>query len=608
MKRGNVFLQERFSWSVFVGLVVLNLQSVAQAALFIDPSLPLAWEVGRIAEVLLRTVGWACTGAMAVGLLPWRARQIGAVVLVAASVLLAGIDAFTLAHYHTVFDAGLLEIVLATNPAEAWEYVTSQAGGIAAVVLALGAGIAIVAFGRQWLRKRNGGHVFLRLPLWGRCPEGAERVTSYDIHDSTDRISNLVTTLPSPPRIRSAPPPRGEALGKCVLVILLLLFAASLAHAAENPDDRFENALRANSLLRLACNLDQAQEEIGSAEYVAYTLASHDVSGTVGAPDIPYVVFILGESTSRHHMQLYGYGLPTTPRLANRDAAGELVVCQNVTSPHAGTMAVLRTLFSYYDTAAEKDANGMWYDYGDLFDILRAAGVQTAWLSNQEASGFYGSIGRTLGERTDHVAFTSPVAHSIDLTERYDGEILPLLDETLSEREAEPVPSSFYVLHLMGAHEEFSKRYPPAYALFTAEDERGRGVANDEDALAVRASYDNAVLYDDAIVDAIIQRFEDKDALVIFLSDHGEEVYDTRAQFGHGDETSPWQRDVPLVFWMSEAFRAQHAADAARIAAARETHWQSDEMIHTLLDLLHVRAPGFDEKKSLLDRDEQAET
>ena len=35
------------------------------------------------------------------------------------------------------------------------------------------------------------------------------------------------------------------------------------------------------------------------------------------------------------------------------------------------------------------------------------------------------------------------------------------------------------------------------------------------------------MLYDDAIVDEIIRRFEDKDALVIFISDHGEEVYDT---------------------------------------------------------------------------------
>ena len=545
----------RFSWALFLGLVTLNLTAVVQAEMFAgERTIPA--QAGRLAEELVRVAGWAGVFTALAGALPQRARRGAAAVLLGLSLVLCGVDGFTLAHYHSVLDAGLLEIVFATNPAEAWEYVTSQSGGIAVAAGALVSVVGFVVAGGRFLRRRK------------------------DAAGSLGR--------------------RGAA----VLCVLLLAFLASLVHAAMDEDDRVENVARSNSILRLALNIRQAHEEIGSAEFVAWTLANHEVGETEGTDDIPYVVFILGESTSRHHMQLYGYGLPTTPKLAARAEAGELVAYENVTSPHAGTMAVLRTLFSFYDN----DANGMWYDYGDLFDILRQAGVYTAWLSNQEASGFYGSIGRTLGERTDHVAFTSPVAHSIDLAERYDSEVLPLLDEELRERVAEPVPAAFYVIHLMGAHEEFSKRYPPEFARFMPEDEAGRGALEDASARAVRAAYDNAVLYDDAIVDEIIRRFEDKDALVIFISDHGEEVYDTRAQFGHGDETSPWQRAVPMVFWMSKAFRANHPTDVQRIEAARRNHWQSDEMIHTLLDLMHVRVADFDETKSLLaPRQEQAE-
>lgn len=552
MKKG---VRWRFSWGLFLGLVALNLTAVVQAEMFAgERTIPA--QAGRLAEELVRVAGWAGVFTALAGALPQRARRGAAAVLLGLSLVLCGVDGFTLAHYHSVLDAGLLEIVFATNPAEAWEYVTSQSGGIAVAAGALVSVVGFVVAGGRFLRRRK------------------------DAAGSLGR--------------------RGAA----VLCVLLLAFLASLVHAAMDEDDRVENAARSNSILRLALNIRQAHEEIGSAEFVAWTLANHEVGETEGTDDIPYVVFILGESTSRHHMQLYGYGLPTTPKLAARAEAGELVAYENVTSPHAGTMAVLRTLFSFYDN----DANGMWYDYGDLFDILRQAGVYTAWLSNQEASGFYGSIGRTLGERTDHVAFTSPVAHSIDLAERYDSEVLPLLDEELRERVAEPVPAAFYVIHLMGAHEEFSKRYPPEFARFMPEDEAGRGALEDASARAVRAAYDNAVLYDDAIVDEIIRRFEDKDALVIFISDHGEEVYDTRAQFGHGDETSPWQRDVPMVFWMSNVFRTNHPADVQRIEAARGNHWQSDEMIHTLLDLMHVRVADFDETKSLLaPRQEQAE-
>jgi len=552
VKRG---VRWRFSWALFLGLVALNLTAVVQAEMFAgERTIPA--QAGRLAEELVRVAGWAGVFTALAGALPQRARRGAVAVLLGLSLVLCGVDGFTLAHYHSVLDAGLLEIVFATNPAEAWEYVTSQSGGIAVAAGALVSVVGFVVAGGRFLRRRK---------------------------DAAGGLGH-----------------RGAA----VLCVLLLAFFASLVHASMDEDDRVENVMRSNSILRLALNIRQAHEEIGSAEFVAWTLANHEVGETEGTDDIPYVVFILGESTSRHHMQLYGYGLPTTPKLAARAEAGELVAYEIVTSPHAGTMAVLRTLFSFYDN----DANGMWYDYGDLFDILRQAGVYTAWLSNQEASGFYGSIGRTLGERTDHVAFTSPVAHSIDLAERYDSEVLPLLDEELRERVAEPVPAAFYVIHLMGAHEEFSKRYPPEFARFMPEDEAGRGALEDASARAVRAAYDNAVLYDDAIVDEIIRRFEDKDALVIFISDHGEEVYDTRAQFGHGDETSPWQRDVPMVFWMSNVFRTNHPADVQRIEAARGNHWQSDEMIHTLLDLMHVRVADFDETKSLFaPRQEQAE-
>lgn len=552
MKRG---VRWRFSWALFLGLAALNLTAVVQAEMFAgEPAV--SAHAGRLVEEVVRVAGWAGVFTALTGLLPRRGWRGAEAVLLGLSLVLCGIDGFTLAHYHSVLDAGLLEIVFATNPAEAWEYVTSQAGGIAAAAGMLVAAVVLIVAGGCFLRRRK------------------------DVAGGFGRR------------------------GAVFLCVLLLAFFASLIHAVMDDDDRVENAMRSNSILRLALNIRQAHEEIGSAEFVAWTLANHEVGETEGTDNIPYVVFILGESTSRHHMQLYGYGLPTTPKLSARAEAGELVTYENVTSPHAGTMAVLRTLFSFY----ANDADGMWYDYGDLFDILRQAGVYTAWLSNQEASGFYGSIGRTLGERTDHVAFTSPVSHSIDLAERYDSEVLPLLDEELRERMAEPVPAAFYVIHLMGAHEEFSKRYPPEFARFTPEDEAERGVAEDEAARTVRASYDNAVLYDDAIVDEIIRRFEDKDALVIFISDHGEEVYDTRSQFGHGDETSPWQREVPMVFWMSKAFRANHLADVQRIEAAREHHWQSDEMIHTLLDLMHVRAPGFEQNKSLLSTEgEQAD-
>lgn len=350
------------------------------------------------------------------------------------------------------------------------------------------------------------------------------------------------------------------------------------------------------SVGRLVANLKQSYDENRSTAYIDYALASQLVEILEDRHDIPKVIFVLGESTSRHHMQLYGYNLPTTPNLSRREQAGELTAFSSVTSPHAGTMAVMRTLFSFYD----KGAAGMWYDYGNLFDILRAAGIHTAWLSNQESSGFYGSIGRTLASRCDEQAFTSHLSHTIDLSERYDEEVLPLLDDALAgdSRTEMATQSDFFVVHLMGAHEDFKRRYPASFARFTAADETG-GAKEDAASRQIRAEYDNAVLYDDHIVDAIIQRVEDQDAVVIFLSDHGEEVNDVRELVGHGDESSSWQHDVPMVIWTSTKFRANHAEDVRRIQVAKDHAWQSDEMVHTVLDLLKICVPQYEKEKSL---------
>lgn len=267
--------------------------------------------------------------------------------------------------------------------------------------------------------------------------------------------------------------------------LLTCLFAASCGHALANPEDSLAKLPANLSVGRLAMNLRQSYDETRSTAYVDYALASQPVEILSDRHDIPKVVFILGESTSRHHMQLYGYDLPTTPNLVRREQAGELTVFSDVTSPHAGTMAVMRTLFSFYD----KDAAGMWYDYGNLFD-------------------------------------------------------------------------------------EASRQ--------------------------IRAEYDNAVLYDDDIVDQIIQRFAEQDAVVIFLSDHGEEVNDVREIVGHGDESSRWQHEIPMVIWTSAKFRAHHPEDAARIGQAKDRRWCSDEMIHTLLDLMKIEVPQYEKEKSLL--------
>lgn len=553
--------RRRFAEGLFVWLRLTNTTQLVQLYIYEGKSLPTAEMMMLLGEGALRVAGLSFLLALICSFLPRVLRFLIAVL----SGLLLLVDIFSLLHYHSVLDAGLLQVILATNPAEAVEYLVTQGRDILPLLLLAGLGLFLLLLGRSWMLRHGKKLHFLRLC---NVKSGQRKQLSFFSSSGRRRCAAMLT----------------------------FLFAASCCHAWANPEEHLEKMPANLSVGRLAMNLEQSYEETRSTAYVDYALANQPVEILADRHDIPKVVLILGESTSRHHLQLYGYGLPTTPNLIRRQQAGELTVFSDVTSPHAGTMAVMRTLFSFYDN----EAAGMWYDYGNVFDILRAAHVHTAWLSNQESSGFYGSIGRTLAARCDEQAFTSHLAHTIDLSERYDEEVLPLLDDALSgDGRSDDAQSDFFVVHLMGAHEDFKRRYPAEFARFTAADETG-GVKDDAASRTIRAEYDNAVLYDDYIVNEIIRRFEEQDAVVIFLSDHGEEVNDVREIVGHGDESSAWQRDIPMVIWTSAKFRARHPEDAARIERSKDRQWQSDEMIHTLLDLMKITVPQYEKEKSLL--------
>ena len=317
-------------------------------------------------------------------------------------------------------------------------------------------------------------------------------------------------------------------------------------------------------------------------------LAGHTVEITRNDSTIPTVVFILGESTTRNHMGIYGYAVPTTPHLQQRKNRGELHVFTDVISPHTYTMAVMPHIFSFYDM----DSPGEFSDYGDLFDILRQAGYYTTWISNQESSGSNGGdIGLLYAKRCDTDVFTD-VKNPLSKT-RYDELILPLLQESLSVEQKK----NFTVVHLLGTHAFYTDRYPPAYEHFTVADETGL----DESKKAVRASYDNAILYNDYIVDEIIRQVEDKNAVVIYTSDHGDDVYDEAQDgYGHWVDGNFRMLEIPLVIWTSSKFKAAYPELDAAMERSVNRPFMTDYTIHFILDMLQIETPEYDSVKSLL--------
>ena len=116
--------------------------------------------------------------------------------------------------------------------------------------------------------------------------------------------------------------------------------------------------------------------------------------------------------------------------------------------------------------------------------------------------------------------------------------------------------------------------------------------------------YDNSVLYGDFVLNEIIKRFEDSDSLVLYLSDHGEEIYDWRNFIGHSDsKMSRFMVEIPFMIYVSDVFIDKHPELYKRLQKAQNQRYMSDDLIHTLLDIAGIDMQGFESKRSLISDD-----
>ena len=462
--------------------------------------------------------------------------------VVALTLIFFCVDTFTLAMYRSVFDKGMFQILLDTNFQEVAEYIGDYS----------------VVFSTK---------IFWAVPL---------AIFLVLLIKILVGFIDLILFC----RVRFL---------RC-FSILVAIFLAGISTLAGLKFFLMQNPV---SIIRITCLIPRAVEEIREYREVYKNFDSVKIQLTRNESELPFVIFILGESTNRDHMKIYGYDKMTTPNLQRRLDKNDLILFSDCISGATETMPVCQRLFTFYDNRAAADK--AWYQYTNLFDILKAAGYHTAWLSNQEVTGIYGNVPHAYADRCDEKKFTT--LHDTEtMVYEFDEKILPLLDESLKKNSA---AKNFYVLHLLGTHLNYRARYPAEFDIFKAEDEP----AEEKFQREFQAAYDNAVLYNDFIVEEIIKRFEDKNALVIYVSDHGENVFADGKFLGHGPIGDKWQFEIPMVVWLSESCKKNHPDLAPKISAAKDLPFMTDDMIHALLDLLKIETEDFDSRRSLFSED-----
>lgn len=297
------------------------------------------------------------------------------------------------------------------------------------------------------------------------------------------------------------------------------------------------------------------------------------------------VVLVMGESSNRNHWSLYGTDVPTTPLLQGRD---DLYVFDNVISAYSETIGSV--MISLSERALDNELE--MHEGADVFDVFRSAGYATHWISNQSPIGVYENVITLLAKKADYRTYVNLSAGSSfesTLTRSYDERLLEPLGEALQMGDS----LKFIVVHTMGNHTSYKKRYPPAFAKFKGKDsKRERTIAE----------YHNSLLYHDFVLDAMLDVVEKyaSNAVVIYTADHGENVYDEGGAVGHGysGRMPKSNVEIPFFIWTSEVYEknSDFVPDEERLSAPFVT----DHLFHTLIDLAKINTPIFIPEKSVV--------
>ncbi len=314
----------------------------------------------------------------------------------------------------------------------------------------------------------------------------------------------------------------------------------------------------------------------------------------------PKIVWILGESFNKYHSNLYGYYLNTNPRLTQRQVDGELFVFNDVVTPYNNTSMCVKYLLSTESALA----NTSWCDKPLFPKLLRDAGYKVLWMDNQMVHvDMETLVWNQFQSYLNHPEVEKAIydVRNVQL-HSYDEELLTEWEEC-SRLQSD---YNFIVFHLMGQHVTPDKRYPltPGNCYFTADSIKRPDLADSQKQYI--AHYANATRYNDMVVDSIISYFQEDDAIVVYMSDHGDEVYDYRAHAGRSYESPltkgqvKYQFEVPMMIWCSDLYREKHPDVVSLINDALDRPFTVDDICHLFFDLAGMNTPYFDETRSVI--------
>lgn len=316
------------------------------------------------------------------------------------------------------------------------------------------------------------------------------------------------------------------------------------------------------------------------------------------------VVLVIGESYNKRHAGLYGYQLNTTPYMDCEQEQGRLFVFTNTVSPYNLTSKVLRNMFS-----TNSLGNGeSWTQHPFFPAIFQRAGFQVAFWDNQYDPSSREEFDFSLNAFLHHPALEKQVyAKTNSQTFETDDQLIDDFEQHAADRKPR---LQLMMFHLMGQHFSYYNRYPHGsdFDHFNADsiDQQNDYLTREKRQLI--ADYDNATRFNDWCLSKIIENYRQANTVLLYLADHGEEVYDYRDKYSRSwekpvpREVARYQYETPMIIWFSDSYMRKNPEKVAAVKQSLDRPFSIDNICHMLFSLASLQTTYYRPERDLTNK------
>ena len=369
----------------------------------------------------------------------------------------------------------------------------------------------------------------------------------------------------------------------------------TIEEADEWSNCSMQNADQITNIVFCIYDLKLAGDVLPKAEYQT-KLVKQTCPQLLWKEDTTDVILVIGESFSKYHSSIYGYPLHTNPCLEREMIEGRLFAFSDVASPFIYTSEAVRNMFSTNSIGDGEE----WYDYPYFPAIFRQAGYKVLIWDNQYDMSSAAPYDFTLNAYL-HSSVISKLSYDAQhpFVSMYDADLVSDYQYYRSRHQMNQ--PTFTIFHLQGQHFSTEERYPrtPEFLHFTVDS-----ILRTEEWMTAEkkqeiAHYDNCTLYNDYVLDQIISIFRDRCSVLVYLSDHGEDVYDTGDNLGRRVD-SRQSYEIPFMIWCSDKYKIQHGNIINSIRESVDKPLMSDNICHLLMRLGGVKSVYYHENRDVL--------